>query len=368
MVANKISYEYRGGILVGIRGEYALHLDLVHIHGHIVKAISSQKNQLLSMKQELSRTKIHTPGATDILGNINRITKAHNNYEINAMTIIDRYTENDGNEFDTVNFSTANTSSGTHIPDQRITQIQNYLDLLTNIITVDIVMSIPVSSDECIICGKIYDEDIDENICTCGHMQPQVNSKEVSLSSKSNYLDCENFQKTLAKYEGFITIDEEQLLSISLKLDDYFHSYGKPIGKIIREQPLNKYGWKDGTSYELMCDALRAINMPIYEYVSSICHHYWHYNLPDISAVRSQVIDDYIKTQPVFNRIIKQFPALRKSSLNTGFRMFKHLQLRGHPCREEEFRIVKTYDIRVIHDRVWWVMMDLTGLKYIPTV
>ena len=117
-----------------------------------------------------------------------------------------------------------------------------------------------------------------------------------------------------------------------------------------------------------MNQALQAIKMPIYDCVSSICAKYWGYNLPDISAVKNQVLEDYVDSQPIFQEIIKKYPGIRSSSLNTRFRAFKHLEARGANVREEEFRIIKTHDIRVMHEKIWWCMCKKTGIPYIASV
>lgn len=350
----KVSFEYSDDILESISGEYSNALDLKQIHVQIMHLIEHQKSSIPLLRLELSKYETSTPHSTSILHKIQKWEKLHVKYMAEAPPILSEYTK-------------IAIDKREECALKRIELIRKYVDLIGRILpNVNIVMNIPLN-EECVICGRVGNTN-NTGICVCGYMIPTINSRDGISNNKSNYLDCENFQKTLAKYEGIITLDERDMKDICVKLDAYFKSYGKPSGEEIRALPLNERGWKNGTSYELMGDALKAINKPIYDYVPYICHSYWGYKLPDLSSVRNQVIEDYIKTQPVFNHIINRYPELRKSSLNTGFRMFKHLQLRGYPCKEDDFRIVKTYDIRVIHDKLWSIMCECTNLKFIPTV
>ena len=85
-----------------------------------------------------------------------------------------------------------------------------------------------------------------------------------------------------------------------LKLDGYFKTRGFPSRDIIIASPHNIFGTKDKTSYTLMYQALQELKLPYYEFVTFICYKHRNYLLPDISAIRSQITDDYARSQKVF--------------------------------------------------------------------
>ena len=217
------------------------------------------------------------------------------------------------------------------------------------------------------VCPECGEEDNSET-CVCGHIQPVRLSKQLSITNKGNYQDEENFSKMLDKHDGTITLNLKQMKRICDKLDRYFKSYSKPTGELVRAMPKNRHGWKDGTSYKLLEEALHANNETCYEYITSLATYYWGYELPNISDFKEGAIYDYELTQPVFLDIIQMFPDLRKSSPNTGFRKFKHLEARGYKGSIEEFRIVQTHDIKVLHNQFWRIMCECSGIPFIPCV
>ena len=75
-------------------------------------------------------------------------------------------------------------------------------------------------------------------------------------------------------------------------------------------------------------------------------------------------MDDYRTAQQVYDQIPKE----RKSCLNTQYRLFKHLQRRGHICKFEDFKVVKTRDILEYHDDTWRIICEQIGWDFIATI
>lgn len=342
------------------------------IHGCVTALIPSQQAHIAAVRA------LNRP-LSDEHQRCNRLERAHVRYVENAREIIAKYGSCSGRK-QVIDFSSTapkQEEETSYRAIQRFTCIKSYLELIDTIVELDVVCELFAGvsagvSDECMVCSHINETDFTMDgmpVCEqCGYVKSNVYEKSCVNVAKSNYMDSENFQRILAKYEGFITLEDSQMELIIEKLDKYFVGYGKPSGEQVRALPHNEYGWKDGTSYELMNQALQSIKMPIYDCVSSICAKYWGYKLPDISHVKKQVLEDYVASQPYFMDIIKKYPELRSSSLNTRFRAFKHLEARGANVREEEFRIIKTHGILVVHDRIWKVMCAKSGIPYIPSV
>lgn len=246
---------------------------------------------------------------------------------------------------------------------QRLDLVHHFFKLVALLVTVT-ARCTSLTMNVCPECGT---DDVSD-VCNCGYIQPVKLSRNLALVSKGNYLDEENFAKMLDKHDGTISLNIKQMERIAEKLDKYFVSYSKPRGSVIRAMPRNMYGWKDGTSYKLMEEALRNIGETCYEYITSLCAFYWGYALPDIMEFKEGAIHDYELTQPIFLEIIQLFPKLRRSSPNTGFRKFKHLEARGYKGQIDEFRIVQTHDIKVLHNQFWKIMCECSGIVFIPCV
>jgi hypothetical protein len=115
----------------------------------------------------------------------------------------------------------------------------------------------------------------------------------------------------------------------------------------------------------MMFKALSETNNSVfYEDVNLICHLYWGWLLPDISADEDQIMNDYDMTQDVFKKIPKD----RRSSLNAQYRLWQHLRIRGYKYPIDDFKIVKTPDILVEHDRIMKIMCEECKLPFLPAL
>jgi hypothetical protein len=113
---------------------------------------------------------------------------------------------------------------------------------------------------------------------------------------------------------------------------------------------LDEEGEKPGTSRTLMFKALKDTgNSHYYDHINLILHEMWCWKLPDITHLEDQIMDDYDKSQ----RVYEALPKDRKSSLNSQFRLFKHLRRLGYPCKSRNFRIPTTHDILEFHENMW---------------
>ena len=183
------------------------------------------------------------------------------------------------------------------------------------------------------------------------------------MNSKDGYEDRENFWKALQRFQGKQNNHIPERLY--KELDEYFKSFGLSIGKEICSLELTKKGTRGNTSRGMMFKALSETNNSVfYEDVNLICHLYWGWLLPDISADEEQIMNDYDMTQEVFKKIPKD----RRSSLNAQYRLWQHLRVRGYRYPIDDFKIVKTPDILVEHDRIMKIMCDECNLPFISAL
>lgn len=260
--------------------------------------------------------------------------------------------------------------------DSRVYVINEYLEIASKYYPIDVCRE-SVHNPNCPVCGNnLETEGIESDgvlQCFCGYEQI-VYSKESmykdttrveSNRADNNYQDRDNFEKAIIKYQG--KQDNNLPKSLFVDLDNYCSSYGFPISEDIKKMGLNRDGtrgcWKnpdgsDGkTSRDFLFKALKETGYSdYYDDERLIVYLYWNWPRPNISNLEDKLMEDYDKTQVAYVTI----PKKRKSSLNTQYRLFRHLQANNHKCTIDDFRVVKTPEILQEHDLLWKTMCIMT--------
>ena len=183
-------------------------------------------------------------------------------------------------------------------------------------------------------------------------------------SSSEGYDDRENFEKAIDRFQG--KQPDKLPADIEDRLDGYFLSVGLPIGRYIREnRKLNTSGRREGTSRKMLHEALRSLELrDHYPDINLIGKKYWGWRLTDLSIYKDRLMRDYDRSQAVYETIPKE----RKSSLNTDYRLMKHLQLLHVPCSAEDFKMIKTRKILLEYERIWKIICNRCGWAVIKTI
>jgi DNA-directed RNA polymerase subunit RPC12/RpoP len=249
------------------------------------------------------------------------------------------------------------------IQNKRLRVISNYLDIAKKYIKINLIQE-SQKKNECTQCSFNYNliEDDLEYCPNCG-LEHKIILKmpSHSESSSSKATDEKNFIKEIKRFQGMQNIKISK--SLIEDLDKFFISYGMKSGEEIKLLPLNEDGERIGTSHDMLRDALdKTSNSTFYEDINLIANVYWAYPLPDISHIEAKIMDDYKVTQKAFLEIQKN----RTSSLNTQYRLYKHLQLAGWNCKQKQFKGIKTESIAQKYAELWRQMCELSHLEYIP--
>lgn len=258
--------------------------------------------------------------------------------------------------------------------------IRKYLQIAGRYFPMDIIR-IYESSANC-ICGS--EEDFGQNAsgskyCVkCGSIKTNYvrtfSSMDTGITSakKDDYEGLDNFKDALMEFQGKQSkFPPEKVYN---ELDIYFKSYNLPTRARSAPETLDERGRRPGTSKMMMYQALlKTSNSAYYNMLNYICHKYWGWQLPDLSALEAILIDDYQRTQIVWRRI----PDDKKSNPLIQYRLFKHLQARDFPCYQDDFKIVVSDDVIRNYDNTWKMMIEgaeypadypRKKLKFIPTV
>lgn len=379
--------DYGENLSDSIEGIYSWDYNILDIHNLIVRRFQYKKDKnLSSLRQELSEEKNKIKNRQSMIERSRsrkKIKKLEEDIEdldndnkfrryINkAKPLIDQYRKI-GSLSKIVSFDKSKEilEEVLETEDQQLFRhriISNYLDIAKKYIKIDVVRKINIDNI-CTGCKNKLDEniEIDNNgisVCKlCGTERIPItvspffkNTTRVN-TSRNNYEDRDNFYKVIQRYQGK-QINKPNS-TVYDKLDEYFDSIDFPTSEEVKVLPFNGDGKKDKTSRQLMYEALRKTgNSNQYDHINLICHVFWGWKLPDISHIENQIMNDYDASQKIYDSLPKD----RKSSLNSQFRLYKHLRRLGYNCKETDFKIPTTQDIREFHELTWSKVCDIAG-------
>jgi len=359
--------------------------NIVCLHDRIVSKLKSKKKiPELKEQLELLNRKIQLPQtANSRMNTIAKIERIIEEIEtIESEKLLDEYLEtatplieeyqNIGPKKKRVDFFKKEQEVFfDEIDKRRVAIIMQFLDLAKKYTEIEYLHKLP-SSNACRGCFQDLSLSLSENstiICSnCGAVNEIPTPKESSSTSTTknqDYSDGENFYQALLRYQG--KQNKKIPTQVYKELDAYFTELGQPTSDVIKSSPLNTEGKRGKTSLQLLYKALQETNnSEYYEDANLIAHEYWGWLLPDVSHLEALILEDYKKTQKVYRELEKD----RKSSLGTQFRLFKHLQLRGHKCSVSDFKIATNPESIETNEGYWKIMCELCGdpeIYYIPT-
>ena len=221
---------------------------------------------------------------------------------------------------------------------------------------------------QCINCKNNLEE-TNENLgsivcpeCGCINNLLTPNIYNVDTDRLVNHLedDINNFAKIIDKFEG--KLNTSITSNLLLKLDTYLKNQNFYDKEYIKSLPYTKDGKKKYTSKKIIWDALEAIGVKTYEDTNYIGYIYWNWKLPNLTKYKEQLIEDYKKTQIVWNNIKHKYN--RTASLGTQYRLYVHLKALDYECSIHDFKIQYNIESIRLHNTVWKIMCEQTGVKY----
>lgn len=383
-LASIVNREQEEEIPDKIVGTYTHDFNIIHIHHIILRKLElEKKREVVEIKKELEKLEEEVKRPQSLIERLSsreKISQLQSEIEfIESGKKKEKYLQQIGPVIERYKLlgpailkKSFETGSKFSEPDEeRIRIIEEFTQIASLYFCVNLYRETGPISNFCLCNFDLSDVFIDENgmqVCPlCGNERfvcSYAYESDKSPSLRSDYDNGENFWKALQRFQGKQANKiPDTLFSF---LDDYFSKRGLSAGEEIRRQPLNSRGRKDGTDLSLMYEALEKGKYYLYRDANLICHLYWGWTLPDLSHIEEQIMEDYHKTQKIYNQIEKT----RSSSLGTQFRIFKHLQLRGYPCFIDDFKLVEMADSVEFHETTWKEMCEKSGdpdLYYIPT-
>ncbi len=264
--------------------------------------------------------------------------------------------------------------------EERNNIIERYLEIASNYLSINIVKINNFKKEICYGCGKSLAKILpnDDGFVRCPDQNCQTENivtvytkitKEGIYNNSGAPESIDNFLKAFTYYQGLQNIKLNE--NLFTKLDEHFRKLKKPIGDQIKKLPLTSRGMRGETDHKMMWTALSSIGFSEYfKHSNYICNIYWGWVLPNVMHLREIIIYHYNITQQIYNKIPVE-ERERDSSLGVPYRLWKHLQLVGHECYMDEFRIVVSRESLNCHDKLWKRMTDEANkidpsIYYIP--
>jgi hypothetical protein len=222
----------------------------------------------------------------------------------------------------------------------------------------------------CLNCSNRKDFDIiEDNMYVCTHCYARQNIikysssyndiERVNISSKYTYDPKIHFRDCIKQYQGKQNCNIPQ--KVYKDLDEQFERHHLLMGD--KDSP-KEVRYKNITKNHVMM-FLKELNYPKhYENVHLI--HYMFTGIPpdDISYLEEQLLDDFDQLIDLYHKRFKNIK--RKNFINTQYVLYQLLCNHRHPCKKEEFIILKTIDRKCFHDEICKTLFEELGWNHSP--
>lgn len=248
--------------------------------------------------------------------------------------------------------------------------IQKYLEIAQKYYKVEIKPTEKKFKLICESCANKRDFATEENayICLdCGAQQEILqyttsykDADRVNISSKYTYDRKVHFRDCINQYQGKQNCSIEQ--KVYDQLEDIFERHhllcgDKTVKREIRFGKISK---------EHILMFLKELGFPKhYENVTLI-----HYNMTgkppdDISYLEDKLLTDFDLLVETYDKHFKN-KVDRVNFISTQYVLYQLLQRHKHPCKKEDFVILKTMDRKSFHDTVCRELFGLLGFNFTP--
>lgn len=220
------------------------------------------------------------------------------------------------------------------------------------------------SQTKCLNCpNKKEFDNIDGNIFTCTkcyaqqivikHTSSYNDIDRVNITNKYMYDRKVHFRDCINQYQG--KQNSTVAKKIYTDLSDQFR-----LHHLLDEDAVGKAQFRNITKKHILLFLKELGYSKHYENV-----HLIHYNLTgikpdDISHLESQLLDDFDVLTDLYDKRFKNIN--RRNFINTQYVLYQLLCRHKHPCKNEEFIILKTIDRKFFHDDICKTLFEELGL------
>lgn len=103
-----------------------------------------------------------------------------------------------------------------------------------------------------------------------------------------------------------------------------------------------------------------------YENVNKIYFIFTNKRIDDIDYLEDVLLDDFKQLIILYDKY-RNVDINRKNFMNAQYILFQLLKRHNHPCRSENFSMLKTLDRKMFHDKICEFLFNILGWKFTPT-
>lgn len=228
----------------------------------------------------------------------------------------------------------------------------------------------------CFSCGNDEEDkfEIDDfNRQTCLNCSSQQQSIEIGIShnhysrvnviGKFIYNRVLHFQDCIKQYQGKqnCKIPEQVLKDLETKFLAY--------RLLLTDGETQQIKYSKITCNFIMIFLKELKYTKQYENVNLIYFILTNKRVDDISHLEEQLVEDFKELAFLYDEIHgkdKEEELQRKNFLNAQYLLFQLLRRHGHPCKKENFAILKTVDRKKSHDDICKNLFNKLGWKHTP--
>jgi len=222
----------------------------------------------------------------------------------------------------------------------------------------------------CPNCSNKKDFDVIENntyICTkcyarqtvMKHNSSYTDIDRVNISSKYTYDRKVHFRDCINQYQGKQNSTIHQKIYDDLEIQFARHhllNEGEGISKEVK--------FANVTKNHVLIFLKELGYSKHYENVHLIHYNFTEIKPDDISYLEEQLLDDFDVLTDLYDKKYKYIE--RKNFINTQYVLFQLLRRHKHPCKKEEFIILKTIDRKFFHDEICKDLFEELGWNHSP--
>jgi len=242
---------------------------------------------------------------------------------------------------------------------EKLKVISEYLSIAQNYTSLNIELPAKGKKVVCNNCPNKKSFDIIDDsiyICLqCGaqqevllHTSSYKDIDRINISAKYTYDRKVHFRDCINQYQGKqnSTIDQK----VYIDLEDQFYRHHLLVGDKNTPKEM-RFSKIEKDHIHLFLKELEYTKH--YENVNLIHYHLTGKKPDDISYLEDKLLDDFDALTELYDKKFKNKPGFnRKNFINTQYVLYQFLLRYRHPCKKDDFTILKTVDRKSFHDDV----------------
>ncbi len=248
--------------------------------------------------------------------------------------------------------------------------IDSYLEAASKYVDIELEKRVKIQKITCPNCSNRKEFDVvDGNTYTCTkcyarqtvmkHNSSYNDIDRVNIFSKYMYDRKVHFRDCINQYQG------KQNSTIPPKvyedLEVQFHRHHLLHGE---KDTLKEIRFQDITKNHILIFLKELDYSKHYENVHLIHYSFTGIKPDDISHLEDQLLDDFDVLTDLYDKQFKHIN--RKNFINTQYVLYQLLRRHRHPCKKEEFIILKTIDRKFFHDEICKALFEELGWNHTP--